>query len=88
MKKSIPLSVMAAQPSPAPKLSFLADYHRVWVMGVLNATPDSFYAASRAGHVEAAIHLAEEMIVEQGADVIDIGGESTRPGAEEISAVG
>ncbi len=54
-------------------------------MGVLNATPDSFYAGSRAAQSEAALHLAEEMI-EEGADIIDIGGESTRPGAEEIPA--
>ena len=63
------------------------------IMGVINATPDSFYAGSRTAGVSAAIDAAREM-VEAGADVIDVGGESTRPdGAlpvgvdEEISRV-
>ena len=47
MKKSIPLSVKAAEQSPAPDLSFPFQHRRTWIMGVLNATPDSFYAASR-----------------------------------------
>src|SRR5438477_247713 len=53
-------------------------------MGVLNATPDSFYAGSRTSQVETALRVAEKMIHE-GADLLDIGGESTRPGASEIS---
>ena len=52
---------------------------RPWIMGVINATPDSFYAGSRAACVSAAVDAAREM-VEAGADVIDVGGESTRPG--------
>ena len=82
MKKSIPLSVTAAEQSPAPDFPFLFN-NRTWVMGVLNATPDSFYAASRATVAEAALRLASDM-VQQGADILDIGGESTRPGSEEI----
>ncbi|MDE5772994.1 MAG: dihydropteroate synthase [Muribaculaceae bacterium] len=57
---------------------------RPLVMGIVNATPDSFYCESRtpgAGALEQ--RLAQ--IVEEGADIIDIGGYSTRPGASEIS---
>lgn len=53
-------------------------------MGVLNATPDSFYAGSRANTLEQGLEKAERLIRE-GADVLDIGGESTRPGAAEVS---
>ena len=49
-------------------------------MGIINATPDSFHSNSRNGTID----LAKTMI-ENGADWIDIGGESTRPGAESIS---
>ncbi len=52
------------------------------VMGILNATPDSFHAASRVG-VDAALHKAEAMLRE-GAAILDIGGMSTRPGSEEV----
>ena len=84
MKKSIPLSVKVAEPSLAPKISLLLNSRRTWILGVLNATPDSFYAASRAAGLEAALHRAEEMI-DEGADGLDIGGESTRPGAEAVT---
>jgi len=53
------------------------------IMGVLNITPDSFYKDSRLSNVEEAIDTAMIMI-ENGADWLDIGGESTRPGAESI----
>lgn len=49
------------------------------IMGIVNATPDSFYGNSRGG-VELALRLADE-----GADIIDIGGESTRPGSSYVS---
>ena len=52
------------------------------VMGIINATPDSFHAASRANSVDDALHLAERMLV-QGADILDIGGQSSRPGSGE-----
>lgn len=52
-------------------------------MGVLNATPDSFWEGSRAAGVPAALRAAEAM-VEAGAAILDIGGESTRPGAEPV----
>ena len=50
-----------------------------FVMGILNATPDSFYSESRGG-----IEKAKQLILE-GADILDIGGESTRPGFTEVS---
>lgn len=57
---------------------------RPLVMGILNVTPDSFSDGGRFASVEAAISRAEEMIAE-GADIIDIGGESTRPGSERVA---
>jgi|ERR1044071_1855660 dihydropteroate synthase len=57
---------------------------RSLVMGVLNVTPDSFSDGGRFSSTERALARAEEMIAE-GADIIDIGGESTRPGAETVS---
>lgn len=55
------------------------------VMGILNTTPDSFHAGSRVLDPEAAVAHALEM-VDHGARIIDIGGESTRPGADRIEA--
>lgn len=55
------------------------------VMGILNATPDSFSDGGQYPHVETALGRALEM-VREGAAIIDIGGESTRPGAAAISA--
>jgi dihydropteroate synthase len=56
---------------------------RTLVMGVLNATPDSFYDGGRYNALDAALARAEQMLSE-GADILDIGGESTRPGAEPV----
>ena len=56
---------------------------RTYIVGILNITPDSFADGGRHKDVRAAIDHGLEMI-EEGADVIDIGGESTRPGAEPI----
>ncbi|MFL5809302.1 MAG: dihydropteroate synthase [Flavisolibacter sp.] len=55
------------------------------VMGILNVTPDSFYAGSRSNSVDDILKRANEMIAE-GAMIIDIGGQSTRPGSIKISA--
>ena len=57
---------------------------RPLIMGVLNTTPDSFFDGSNYLEPERAIERALEMAAE-GADIIDIGGESTRPGAEPVS---
>jgi len=54
------------------------------IMGILNVTPDSFSDGGQFLATEDAVSHALEM-VSQGADMIDIGGESTRPGADEIS---
>src|SRR5688500_6992475 len=56
---------------------------RCLVMGILNVTPDSFAEASPTADPAAAIDRALQM-QEQGADIIDVGGESTRPGTEPI----
>tara|TARA_B100002052_G_scaffold291488_1_gene311561 strand:- start:607 stop:1392 length:786 start_codon:yes stop_codon:yes gene_type:complete len=53
-------------------------------MGVINCTPDSFYERSRSEQLEHSLEIVKKMISE-GADWIDIGGESTRPGATEVS---
>jgi len=55
------------------------------IMGVLNVTPDSFSDGGRYESVDAAVAHATEM-VEQGAAIIDVGGESTRPGAQPVDA--
>jgi len=52
-------------------------------MGVVNATPDSFFAGSRATSAEAAVERALRL-VDEGADVLDIGGQSTRPGSDAV----
>ncbi|MEQ9618649.1 MAG: dihydropteroate synthase [Deltaproteobacteria bacterium] len=59
-------------------------HERTHIMGVLNLTPDSFYDGGRYFEVDLALKRAEKMI-EEGADIVDIGGESTRPGSEGIS---
>lgn len=66
--------------------------NRTYIMGILNVTPDSFSDGGKFNELDAALRHAEEMIRE-GADIIDIGGESTRPGhtvitdGEEIARV-
>lgn len=69
---------VAIQVGPA-----LWDWARPYVLGILNVTPDSFSDGGRFDAVDAALARAEAMISE-GADAIDVGGESTRPGAEPI----
>ena len=54
------------------------------VMGILNVTPDSFSDGGKYTQMDAALFHAEQM-VREGADVIDVGGESTRPGYQKIS---
>lgn len=57
---------------------------RTYVMGILNVTPDSFSDGGKYNEIDEAIKRAKQM-VEDGADIIDIGGESTRPGADYVS---
>jgi len=62
----------------------LIDFKRPKVMGILNTTPDSFYSGSRISSIEQALKQTETML-EQGADFIDIGAYSSRPGSTDIS---
>lgn len=76
-------------PTPHYTLNFrgkLVELQRPWVMGILNVTPDSFYAESRTPMAEPVgiAERAEKMILE-GADMIDVGAYSSRSGADDIS---
>ena len=74
--------------SPDPlslQIRHAADSGRVLVMGILNVTPDSFSDGGRFDRVDAALAQARRM-VDEGADLIDVGGESTRPGANPVTA--
>ena len=57
---------------------------RPYIMGILNVTPDSFSDGGQHNSMDSALAATEEM-VKQGADIIDVGGESTRPGYTKIS---
>ena len=57
---------------------------RTYIMGILNVTPDSFSDGGKFNEIEAAVSQAKKL-VEDGADIIDVGGESTRPGAEYVT---
>ena len=63
----------------------LLDLETPRVMGILNITPDSFYKGSRYSTDEEILGAAERMLSE-GADILDVGGYSSRPGAKDISA--
>ena len=56
---------------------------KTYVMGIVNVTPDSFSGDGVGGSLDAAVHQAERMVAD-GADILDVGGESTRPSAEEV----
>lgn len=57
---------------------------RTFIMGILNVTPDSFSDGGKYNEIDAAVAQAKKL-VQDGADIIDIGGESTRPGAKAVS---
>ncbi|SCK16865.1 dihydropteroate synthase [Vogesella sp. LIG4] len=63
---------------------FTLDLTRPLVMGILNVTPDSFSDGGRFDRLDAALAHAEQLLAD-GADILDIGGESTRPGAPFVS---
>lgn len=63
----------------------LLELQQVRIMGILNLTPDSFYASSRIGLVSEGLHRAERMLHE-GADILDLGAQSSRPGSELLDA--
>ncbi|TVP91137.1 MAG: dihydropteroate synthase [Pseudomonadaceae bacterium] len=60
------------------------DLSNTHIMGILNVTPDSFSDGGRFNQLDAALYRSEQMLAE-GATLIDVGGESTRPGAEPVS---
>ena len=64
----------------------MLDYgKKTYIMGILNVTPDSFSDGGDFTNVDIAVNHAKEMI-DLGADMIDLGGESTRPGHKFVSA--
>ena len=79
---------MSLSPSPPEKTidcaGKLLDLSRPRIMGVLNVTPDSFSDGGAFFTPENAVAHAEQM-VNEGAAIIDVGGESTRPGAAAVS---
>ena len=75
-------------PQYPPRLSCgsrVLDLAQPQVMGILNVTPDSFFDGGRYLTLAAAIDHAARLVAE-GADYLDVGGESTRPGAQAVSA--
>jgi len=58
---------------------------QTYIMGILNLTPDSFYDGGKHKNIDSALRQIEKMIKE-GADIIDIGGESSRPGSKPVSS--
>ncbi|MEE4751112.1 dihydropteroate synthase [Pseudomonas alliivorans] len=74
----------ALYPTRLPCGNRVLDLAHTHVMGILNATPDSFSDGGRYSRLDAALRHAEAM-VEAGATLIDVGGESTRPGARPVS---
>ncbi|MGK7294709.1 MAG: dihydropteroate synthase [Candidatus Wenzhouxiangella sp. M2_3B_020] len=69
----------------AARIRDSASAGRVLVMGIVNVTPDSFSDGGRYDSVERAVAHARRLVAD-GADILDIGGESTRPGAEPVAA--
>lgn len=65
----------------------LVTLERPWVMGIVNITPDSFYRGSRVTDEQTLIERVSQML-DAGADVLDLGACSTRPGSEQVSAQG
>ncbi|NOT12064.1 MAG: dihydropteroate synthase [Methylococcaceae bacterium] len=62
-----------------------SSFNKPLIMGILNVTPDSFSDGGQFTDVHAALHRVEIML-QEGADIIDIGGESTRPGSDPVAA--
>ncbi|MBK4215210.1 dihydropteroate synthase [Paracoccus caeni] len=79
LSDSAPDEVIAALTAPRPAIAGLA-MDRPQIMGIVNATPDSFSDGGAYDPVAQA-----ERLLTEGADILDIGGESTRPGAEEVA---
>ena len=65
----------------------LVTIDRPWVMGIINITPDSFYSGSRAMDEQSLVGQVKQMLAD-GADVLDVGACSTRPGSQSVDAQG
>ena len=65
----------------------LVTIDRPWVMGIINVTPDSFYSGSRVGDEQMLVERLHQML-DEGADVLDVGACSTRPGSQSVDAAG
>ncbi|KTB55109.1 dihydropteroate synthase [Pseudomonas viridiflava ICMP 13104] len=76
----------ALYPTRLPCGNRVLDLAHTHVMGILNATPDSFSDGGRYSQLDEALRHAESMVL-AGATLIDVGGESTRPGARPVSAL-
>ena len=79
---------MTSPPSPAagyPTVAGLPTLERCRVMGVINVTPDSFSDGGAFADADSAVKHGRELLA-AGADLLDVGGESTRPGAERVTA--
>jgi dihydropteroate synthase len=77
--------IPALYPTRLPCGNRVLDLAHTHVMGILNATPDSFSDGGRYNRLDAALRHAEAMVA-AGATLIDVGGESTRPGARAVSS--
>src|SRR3954453_21761245 len=71
--------------APGARARVLFPPRRTAVMGIVNVTPDSFYDGGRHADADAAVAHARCLVAE-GADLLDVGGESTRPGAVPVDA--
>ena len=88
-EKPMHSSIRSRTNEPIRRLSWgnrVLDFRkRPYVMGILNCTPDSFYPGSRVPETDQAVQRAQAMI-QAGADILDVGGESTRPGSDPVEA--
>ena len=82
-RKRYPAQLATLTSAPKPWASF--DLTRPLIMGIVNVTPDSFSDGGDHSDAEGAIAFAEELLA-AGADILDVGGESTRPGSAAVSA--
>ena len=84
-----PIEKLMHSSKPIRRLSWgnrVLDFEeRPYVMGILNCTPDSFFPGSRVPQIDQAVHRGVAMI-QAGADILDVGGESTRPGSDPVEA--
>ncbi len=77
------LNSLAAMPLPLKLKNYTFDWQRPYIMGILNCTPDSFSDGGKYNTTEKALERTLQMI-QEGADIIDIGGESTRPSTDSV----